>query len=181
MGEALNNRIMNGLLKIAGLVGVLCAGLLFQNCSGSKPEATDFDREPSSEKPSVDPIIVDPIEDYPEKVRKVPVHSIDPDQGANTEIEQGCFATDPVIHQLWTIKDNDSLNRYLILQFRNPKGKVREQAIYWSNSSGPIDRLLIWRLEGRTEVLRIIFSIGEAYLTYSRDGNLYEVELQCSP
>lgn len=173
----LNNRMMHILLRVIGLAGLLCAGLLFQNCSGSKSQVVGSDREPSSEKPSVNPI----IEDRPEKVRKVPIHSIDPDRGADTEIEQGCFATDPIIHQLWKIKDRESLDRYLILQFQSFNGKPREQAIYWSNSAERAGRSLIWKLDGKTEILHINFSVGETYLTYSRDGVLYEVELQCSP
>lgn len=167
---------MHSLFRVLGLSGLLCAGLLFQNCTGSKSQEQGPDRMPSSEKPSVDP-----IEDYPEKVWKVPVRSIDPDQGANTEIEQGCFATDHVIHQLWIIKDNESLRRYLILQFQDFKGKTREKAIYWSSTPNPVDRTIIWKVDRKTEVLQITFSVGEAYLTYDRDGILVEVELRCSP
>lgn len=188
----MNNINMQGMFRALGLFGLLSVAVLFQNCADPLSQFKSYGNgdpyegyvDTPDDHNGHGPVSPGNDQQAPpdeEDVDEVPVHSIDPDRGASSEIEQGCFATNPVIHQIWTIKETQSLERYVILQFRDIQGYTREKAIHWSSHSDLSERSMIWKLDEGTEVLHISFLTGQALLTYKRNGILIEVELQCSP
>ncbi len=177
--------------KFYFILSSLLIAVLFQNCAdpfqmrsfgnGDPYEGYSDPRGPNDPADPGNGQMPDhPGQNPPQDVEEIPVSDIDPDLGAATKVEQGCFSSHASVKQIWIIQSLSNETRYLIVQFKDSQNQLDERAIVWASTGGVGLRNFDWKLHESLKISQVTLTRHFAQAVISNGGKLEIIEFTCS-